>query len=174
MIRKRVGRHLEGGRVPEDEREARQAQELLREVFSRWASGVTVVAVRDDGRVHALTVSAFLPLSVSPPMVAVSLGGNASALPFLEPGVTFGISVLSAKERGIASRYADSLPVGPDPFGADDPPVVRDCLASLACEVEEVRPAGDHHLVTARVLEARAGAADDALLYYRRDYHVAG
>jgi flavin reductase (DIM6/NTAB) family NADH-FMN oxidoreductase RutF len=174
MTRKRIGRHLEGGRVPEGEREARQAQEALREVFSRWATGVTLLAVRDEGRVHALTVSAFLPLSVAPPLVAVSLGHNASALPFLDPGVTFGISMLAADQRGLASRYADTLPVGPDPFDPGDPPLVRGCLSSLVCQVEEVRPVGDHHLVTARVVEARAGDSDTALVFFRRVYHSAG
>jgi flavin reductase (DIM6/NTAB) family NADH-FMN oxidoreductase RutF len=174
MAPKRIGRHLEGGSVPEDERERQQRGAALREALSHWASGVTIVAVRDEGKVHALTVSAFLPLSVEPPLVLISLGHNASALPFLEPGTSFAISLLAAGQRGLASRYADVFPVGPDPFAAHGPPIVRDAVASLACTVVEVRPAGDHHLVTGRVDDARAGQDQPVLVYHRRAYGSVG
>jgi flavin reductase (DIM6/NTAB) family NADH-FMN oxidoreductase RutF len=174
MTRKRVGRHLEGGRVPDDEREERRRGEALREVFSRWATGVTIVAVRDQGKVHGLTVSAFMPVSLDPPLVLVGLGPNASALPFLAPGVSFTVSILGGDQRGLASRFADSFPVGASPFPAEGPPVVRDAIATMTCVVEEVRVAGDHHLVTGRVVEARVAGDGPALGYFRRVYHSIG
>lgn len=170
MTRKRIGRHLEGGTVPDAERERRERGDALREAFAHWATGVTIVAVRDEGKVHALTVSAFMPVSVDPPLVMVSLGGNASVLPFLDAGTRLAISVLGAGQRGLASRFADVFPVGPSPFTAEGPPVVADALTTLACTVEEIRQAGDHHLVTARVDEARTGPGAQALVYYRRQY----
>jgi flavin reductase (NADH) len=170
MTRKRIGRHLEGGTVPDDERERRQRDDALREALSHWATGVTIVAVRDEGKVHALTVSAFMPVSVDPPLVMVSLGGNASALPFVETGTRLAISLLAAGQRGLASRFADVLPVGPSPFVAEGPPVVAGALATLVCTVEEIRQAGDHHLVTGRVDEARTGPGTPPLVYYRRQY----
>jgi flavin reductase (DIM6/NTAB) family NADH-FMN oxidoreductase RutF len=135
---------------------------------------VTIVAVREAERIHALTVSAFVPLSLDPPLVLVSLGGNASALPYLEPGRPFAISVLGPDQRGLASRYADPFPVGPSPFPPSGPPVVAGALATFACVVDEVRPAGDHHVVTGRVEEVQAGSSGPALVYYRRGYHSAG
>jgi flavin reductase (NADH) len=172
MAPRRIGRHLEGGTVPDDERGRRQRQDALREAFSRWASGVAIVAVRDEGQVHALTVSAFIPLSVDPPLVLVSLGGNASALPYLDPGTPFAISLLAAEQRGLASRFADVFPVGPSPFPADGPPIVDGCIAALACTVEEIRPVGDHHLVTGRVDEPMVGGDAGALAYFRREYQA--
>jgi flavin reductase (DIM6/NTAB) family NADH-FMN oxidoreductase RutF len=174
MTPKRIGRHLEGGRVPDDERARRRSQDQLREAFSVWASGVTIVAVRDEGRVHALTVSAFMPLSLEPPLVVLSLGSNASALPYLAAGTPFAVNVLAAGQRGLASRFADVLPVGPSPFPADGPPIMKTALAALSCVVDEIRRAGDHHLVTGRVVEAYTGVDGPALGYYRREYHQIG
>lgn len=171
MTPRRIGRHLEGGMVPDDERARRQRQDKLREAFSRWASGVSIVAVRDQDRVHALTVSAFMPLSMEPPLVLVSLGANASALPYLDPGTPFAISLLAADQRGLASRFADVFPAGASPFPAEGPPVIDGCIAALACTVDEMRPVGDHYLVTGRVDEARAGGDGGALVYFRRQYH---
>jgi flavin reductase (NADH) len=174
MTPKRIGRHLEGGSVPDDERTRRLGQDRLREALSRWASGVTIVAVRDGARVHALTVSAFMPLSVEPPLVVVGLGPNASALPYLDPGTPFAISFLAAGQRGLASRYADVFPVGPAPFPAEGPPITEGSVAGLACTVEEIRPEGDHHLVIGRVEEAHVGVDGEALGYYRREYREIG
>jgi len=179
MTPKRIGRHLEGGSIPDDERASRKAGESLREVFSMWVSGVTIVAMREASKVHALTVSAFMPLSVDPPLVLVSLGPNASVLPFLDPGTEFAVSVLDSSQGRLASRFADVFPVGPSPFVENGPPVVNGCLAALVCTVDEVRPAGDHYLVVGRVAEARVGAdgsgvGGQALAYFRRAYHPVG
>lgn len=188
MTGRRIGRHVAGGSEPADEREARERRDRLRDAFSSWASGVTLVAVRDGGRVHALTVSAFLPLSMDPPLVAVSLGPNASARPYLSPGAALGISVLRSSQRGLASRYADTFPVGPSPFGEADPPRVEGALATFACTVDRLVPGGDHELVIARVdaVSAPAGGGgnggggegdageDAALAYFQRAYHAIG
>ena len=171
MTRRRVGRHVGGGDEPEDEREARERRETLTEGFSRWASGVTIVAVREGSRVHALTVSAFLPVSVDPPLVLVSLGGNAAARPYLEVDTPFAISILGADQRGLASRYADTFPVGPSPFPTDGPPVVAGALAVFDCEVEQVIEGGDHALVLARVIDTKSDGDADPLIYFRRAYH---
>jgi flavin reductase (NADH) len=174
MTPKRIGRHLEGGKVPEDERASRQRGEELREALARWATGVTVVAVREPDGVHALTVSAFMPVSIEPPLAVVSLGRNASVLPYLDRDGTFAISLLGADQKGLASRFADVFPVGPSPFPTAGPAIVDGCVAALVCRVEEVRAVGDHHLVTGRVVEAQRGRDGPALVYYRREYHPLG
>lgn len=170
MTRRRVGRHVSGGEEPEEEREARERREELTEALSRWASGVSIVAVREGSRVHALTVSAFMPVSVDPPLVLVSLGANAAARPYLEVDTPFAISILASDQRGLASRFADSFPVGPTPFPVDGPPIVEGSLAALDCEVDEIIEGGDHALVVARIVDATAGGEGDPLVYFRRDY----
>lgn len=171
MARKRVGRHLSGGDEPEEERERRERGESLREAWAHWVSGVSIVAVRDGETVHAVTVSAFLPLSAEPPLVAISLGAGASVLPFLDPETRFTVSILTADQKRLASRYADTFPVGPSPFQASGDPVVEGCLAWVTSRVEEQLQRGDHTLVIGRVVEAVTGGPDSALAYYRRDYH---
>lgn len=179
MAAERVGRHVSGGREPEDERVERERRDRLRDALSFWATGVTILAVREGedgegGAVHALTVSAFLPVSVDPPLVLASLGANASALPYLEEGARFVISVLAADQKGLASRYSDVFPVGPSPFADTGLPRVEGSLAALVCEVDEMMVRGDHTLVIGRVVEAATGNGDDALAYYRRAYRTIG
>lgn len=174
MTPKRIGRHIGGGPEPEDERERRERDEELKNALSRWASGVSIVAVRESGTVHALTVSAFIPVTLDPPSVLISLGPNAAVLPFLETGETFAISFLSEGQKGLASRFADTFPVGPSPFAADGPPVVEGCLAAMECQVSEMLRRGDHTLVIGEVQAAWTGPEEPALTYFRRDYHSVG
>lgn len=173
MTPRRIGRHIGGGpgSGPAGVGEEGTA-DALREALAGWPAGVTVVAVRAEGRVHALTVSAFMSVSLSPPTVLVSLGPNASAAPYLDPGTELVISLLAGDQKGIASRFADTFPVGPSPFPPEGLPVVADALASLVCEVEDVLVRGDHTLVFAGVREVRRGRSAPALVWRNRDYRV--
>lgn len=171
MTRQRIGRHLEGG--PEQETPApERLADALKEALAGWPAGVTIVAVRAEGRVHALTVSAFLAVALDPPTILVSLGPNAAAAPYLDPGVQFGVSLLAGDQKGIASRFADTYPVGPTPFEPEGPPLVRDALAGLVCDVEEVLVRADHRIVIAAVREVRPGRDGPALAWRYREYRV--
>lgn len=141
----------------------------FRDALSRWASGVTIVAVRDGERAVGTTVSAFTALSLEPGLVLIALGNNATVLPYLRDSASFGISILAREHARLAAVFADPLPVGPDPFLPGEPPLVRDALAALSCRVRETRRGGDHVIVTAEVEDARV-AGDDPLIRYRRRY----
>jgi flavin reductase (NADH) len=143
----------------------------FRDAMARWPSGVTIVACRTDDRIVATTVSAFTSLSLHPPMVLVALSPNATVLPFLSPGTDFGVSVLAATQRRIASVFADPFPVGPSPFGQHRHPIIDDALVGFACTVTETATGGDHRLVFATVREVPVISDDLPLIRYRRAYH---
>jgi 3-hydroxy-9,10-secoandrosta-1,3,5(10)-triene-9,17-dione monooxygenase reductase component len=144
--------------------------DVFREALSFWPSGVTIVACRSGARVVATTVSAFTSLSLEPPRVLIALGPNATVLPFLSPGASFGISVLAREQARLATVYADSFPVGPDPFTGAGTPLVRDALVGLDCRVTESRGGGDHTVIIAEVLDA-AIREQAPLIRFRRRYH---
>lgn len=150
-----------------------QADAALREAFAAWASGVTLVAVRDDAGVHALTVSAFLPLSLRPPLVAVALSGDAPVLTALLDAGRFTVNVLAASQRALATRFADRFPVGPAPFEPEGDPVLEGAAAAFVCSLESHDQAGDHSLVIGRVERAVVGEETAALAYHRREYRRA-
>jgi flavin reductase (NADH) len=145
----------------------------FKDALASWASGVSIVAFRDRGRVIATTVSAFTSLALEPPLVLVALGPNATVLPFLQPGQHFGISILTAAQRRLASVFADPFPVGPDPFPPHGDPVLPDALVGLACTVQEVRTGGDHAIVIAAV-RALSRTEAQPLVRFRRRYHALG
>lgn len=149
--------------------------DAFKEALSRWATTVTIVAVRDGGQVHATTVSSFMPVSAEPPLVLISLGANAQVLPWLDPETRFTVNLLSEDQPRLASVFADSFPVGPSPFTDRGDPLIAEASTALICTVREVIQTGsDARLVLARVEDAVTPEGKDPLLYYRREYRRLG
>ena len=169
MSRRPIDAGIDAGGPDEPPPEGVSA-DAFREAMSRWAAGVTVVAVRDAGTVHATTVSSFGSVSADPPLTVISLGANAQVLPFLQEGRRFVVNVLAESQRRLASVFADSFPVGPSPFPEDGDPVIPDALARIVCSVQRVVPAASSRLVLGLVVEAHEGPEGRPLLYWRRDY----
>lgn len=149
----------------------------FRDAMARWASTVTVCAVRnaDDGRVHATTVTSFAPVSADPPQVVVSLNANAQALPFVRVGGHVGISLLGEDQRRMARVFADPFPVGPPPWPESGVPVLDGAVATLVCRVTDVHEVrGGTRLVVAEAEHVGLGDGERPLLYWRRSYGVLG
>lgn len=143
----------------------------FREVLSNWAATVGVIAVRDpdDGRIYGTTITSFTPVHADPPLVLVSLGAGAQALPFLQEDTRYVINLLAEGQSRIASVYADSYPVGPSPFPDDGPPVVEGALAALHCRVNSLVAVEEgNRLVLGWVEEADLDPDARPLLWHRR------
>lgn len=146
----------------------------FRSVLGRFASGVTILTVRDDDEVdRGMTVSSFCSLSLVPPMVLACVDHAASMHPALRTATHFGISVLAEGQEAIARRFACSQP---DPFegigfarGSSGVPLVVEALAHIECRIVDRFPGGDHTIFIGEVEEAEARQGQP-LLYYRGGY----
>jgi flavin reductase (NADH) len=171
MTARPIDPHVDPGRGGDPPLRQGVGREAFREALSHWASTVTVVAARDGDDVHATTVTSFFPVSLDPPLVAVSLGPNAQVLPWLEEGARFVVSFLDEGQRALASRYTDSYPVGPSPFPTAGDPVVEGAVGALVCTVRDVHETeGRSRLVIGRVEAVTTGTGEAPLIYYRRGY----
>lgn len=144
----------------------------LRDAFARWTSGVTLVAVRHESGVHGLTVSAFLPLSLEPPLVLVSIHGDAPLLSHMRAVGRFTVNVLEQEQRRLATRFSDRFPVERNVFAESGDPVLPGALAVFVCRVGDIIPAGDHQLVTGEVERVVLGDAGQPLLFGERNWRV--
>lgn len=151
---------------PDDDAALREA---FRDALSRWASGVAVVAVREDDEVVAMTVSAFASVSMYPPLVLVCIDEHGHILPSLLAVGRFTVNLLAEAQKRLAAEFAEKLPSANDPFTGDDP-VLHGSLSALVCTVWEAYPGGDHRIVVGRVERVVPGDDEVPLLYHRRRY----
>jgi len=179
-----AARHAEG--VSNDE---------FRAAMSRLASGVVLVTAveppldPDDPRAPAgedvgMTATAFMSVSLDPPLVLVSLREGSRMDELLEEQPLWAVSVLSEHQRQVAGRFAMKGRVSDRLLFADldhvrgrhsGAPLVSGALATLECRTEQRVTAGDHTLVIGRVLAAELPSAEGGpLVYFRSRYRQLG
>ena len=149
--------------------------DTFRSVLGRFASGVTVVTVRDAaGHDHGMTVSAFASVSLVPPLVLVCVEQTASSHDPLLGATHFAVNILAAHQEPISRRFSsadetkrfDGIGYTRGQSGAA---LLDDALAHIECRRTSEHPAGDHTIVVGEVQTAVAHAKRP-LLYYRGGY----
>ncbi|NBE54639.1 flavin reductase [Streptomyces sp. YC537] len=160
--------------------------------MSRLAAGVVLVTAREDDLGEGgpgaedvgMTATAFMSVSLDPPLVLVSLREGSRMDDLLAEQPRWGVSVLSESQRHIAGRFAMKGRISDRLLFADIPyvrgpksgaPLVGGALATLECETEQRVEAGDHTLIVARVLTASVPSAEGGpLAYFRGRYRQLG
>ncbi|WGL52020.1 flavin reductase family protein [Nocardioides sp. BP30] len=147
-------------------------QDAFRLAMGHVASPVAVVTTYASGRPVGTTVSAFMSLSMAPPMVLVSLDHRSSLLAALAVGAPLGLNILAGDQRDVARIFATP---GIDRFAAvdwaprDAAPALSGVHAWVGARVSSLVGAGDHVLVLADV-ETAAHDTREPLVYHQRAY----
>ncbi|RTH17306.1 MFS transporter, partial [Thermus scotoductus] len=81
-------------------------REAFEEARSRVAAGVTVVYARLGKEERGMTATAFMSLSLEPPLVALGIHETARILPLLEASRAFTVSVLRAGQEAASQHFA--------------------------------------------------------------------
>ncbi|MEU7568021.1 flavin reductase family protein [Streptomyces fradiae] len=160
--------------------------EEFRAAMSRLAAGVVLVTAVEpplDEDV-GMTATAFVSVSLDPPLVLVSLRNGSRMDDLLAEQPLWGVSLLAEDQRQVAARFAMRNRISDRLLFADLPhtrgeltgaALVGGALATLECRTEQRVEAGDHTLVVARVLAAAFPNAEGApLTYFRGRYRHLG
>lgn len=147
----------------------------FRALMGSFASGVTVITALDErGAPHALTATAFMSVSATPPLCVVGVDHTSRAhAPLLATG-RFAVNLLAAGQAAASQHFAskeeDKL-TGQhwSPGPATGCPVLDGVLASCECEVVHSTVQGDHTLFVGRLVAATAHEGTP-LLYFRGRY----
>ncbi|WP_436845024.1 flavin reductase family protein [Streptomyces roseoverticillatus] len=161
----------------------------FRAALARLAAGVVLVTAHDPehgprGEDVGMTATAFLSVSLEPPLVMVSVRNDSRMDDLLERQPLWAVSVLSESQRHVAGRFAmkgrisdrllfEDIPHAPGT--ATGAPVVRGALSALECRTEQRVTAGDHTLIIGRVLTATAPSTESGpLMYFKGKYRQLG
>lgn len=162
------------------------SNEEFRAAMSRLAAGVVLVTAVEpplDDDV-GMTATAFMSVSLDPPLVLVSLRNGSRMDDLLAEQPLWGVSVLAESQRHIAGRFSMKGRISDRLLFADIPytrgeltgaPLIGGALATLECRTEQRVEAGDHTLVIARVLTAAFPSPEGTpLMYFRGKYRHLG
>ena len=135
---------------------------------------VVTTTVDETGRRWGFTASSFVSLSLTPPLVTVSLDKKASTHAAFVAADQFMVNVLAHDQSDIARRFATS---GVDRFASGDTvplerglPGIPEAVARLVCRMHDVVDGGDHSMLIGQVLHCVTPVDRDALVYVDRGF----
>ena len=146
-------------------------QREFRNALGHFATGITVVTMREGDTVHGITVNAFMSVSLDHPLVAVSIDRQATAHQTLNKTNRYGVSMLGSDQEHLSNHFANRFAAEVvEPFiEVDGFPLVNGALAHLICDIEVAHEVGDHTIFIGQVKHI---AVNDKkpLLYYQGKY----
>jgi flavin reductase (DIM6/NTAB) family NADH-FMN oxidoreductase RutF len=145
----------------------------LREVMSRFATGVTVLTVGGE-QPHAMTANAFSSVSLDPPSVLCSVSHGAVMHGALASAGHFAVNILGTRQEGLARHFADkNRTLGAAQFDGLEwqggehtgAPLLAGSVAWLECTLTDSHVFGDHTIFIGTVLAVGRGSDADGLLF---------
>ncbi|HXX31863.1 MAG TPA: flavin reductase family protein [Myxococcaceae bacterium] len=163
--------------------------EAFRHLARAWAATVTVVTARRRPgaggpgvpEVDGFTATAFLTLSLRPPLVAVAVERGAGADSLLTEADHFAVNLLSEAQSEHSLAFArhwehrtdtwERFPATPDAAGV---PLLHGTAGAFSARVRDRIDAGDHLLVIGEVTAVHHGETQRTLVYQHRGYARVG
>ncbi len=141
----------------------------------RFASGVCVVTVDDEGRTAGLTVGSLVSLSLEPALVGISIGLQSQLHEPLRRSGRFSVSILAGDQAHLAQHFARSVPpiAHWEGIPSRDRDLIDGALAWLRCRVAAEHEAGDHTIFVGAVEAIELGRPGPPLVYVEGTYRPA-
>ena len=150
----------------------------LRDVLGQFATGVTVITTcGDQGQPLGLAVNSFASVSLDPAEILWSIVSKAPSRSAFEAHRAFAVNIMAAKDKDQTLRFA--TPIENKFDGVDwragwrDVPVLQSAIATLECDVKQMIPCGDHHIIvgSVRAISQREG---DPLVFFQGQFKSLG
>ena len=128
-----------------------------RDTMGLFATGVTVITMASDSEYHGMTANAVMSVSLTPPLVAVSIALDTFSNRFIRKARGFSVNILGKDDVGVALGFARPAARGSDLFGEEvvlgptGDPVVAGSIAHVGCSLRSVYEEGDHAIVVGHV-----------------------
>lgn len=142
--------------------------QALRECCGRFATGVTVVTTRTPEGDHAMTISAFMSVSLDPPLICISVKRGAKMLSRVRSSGQYAVSILAVNMRAHAMHFAGRPDTALEDIFEERAgmPVIRGAAAVIVAEVAQQVDAGDHVLLVGRVWHLEQTPSARPLLHH--------
>lgn len=149
--------------------------------LSALTTGIYVMTVRDGERRHGMSSSWVTQVSGDPPLLMAAVDQRHFTHDILARTGRFALNVLGRNSRHLEDYFFSKAAQRPDNLegiacaeSAAGLPFLRDAMLSLACEVRDQFPGGDHTLFVAAITEVVVGTADTPLTSQDLEYVYVG
>ena len=142
----------------------------LRNVLSKFATGVTVVSTIDcDGNPIGMTANSFTSVSLDPPLVLWSIGINQPSYDAFLKAKGYSVSILSKDQKDICDLFSSPIE---NKFSDIDYtltdngfPIIQKSLAWFDCLKWNNYPGGDHQILVGEIKNFYADENDPLIFW---------
>ncbi len=151
-------------------------QRGLKDVMRAFPQGVTVVTTSSPEGPKGITVSAFISVSLVPPLVLVSISKTSAVHDLFIRSKGFAVNFLSEDQKSVSERFAgkqeaaDKLEGVGFRAGATGSPLIPGARAVVECNRWRVYDGGDHSLLIGQVAIAEKLSDKAPLVYHDQQY----
>ena len=142
----------------------------LRNVLSKFATGVTVVSTIDcDGKPIGMTANSFTSVSLNPPLVLWSIGINQPSYEAFLKAKGYSVSILSKDQKDNCDLFSSPIE---NKFSDIDYtltdngfPIIQKSLAWFDCLKWKNYPGGDHQILVGEIKNFHADENDPLIFW---------
>lgn len=151
-------------------------QNGLKQAMRAYPQGVTVVTTQADDGPKGITVSSFTSVSLSPPLVLISIAKESKPHDLYRKAKGFAVNFLADDQKSVSDRFAgrtealDMFEGLKFKLGVTGSPIIDGVCAAIECKTWRVYEGGDHSLIIGEVVAAQAPSDKRPLVYYAQQY----
>ena len=145
---------------------------MLRNAFSRFATGVTIVSCDSpDGHI-GMTVNSFSSISLDPALIMWAPDKRSSRFKYFENAKYFAVHILNSDQYKLCNEFVknknafDTITHGISKEGV---PIIDNCLARFHCIKFDMHDAGDHKIIIGKV-DSALECTGNALSFYSGEF----
>lgn len=147
----------------------------FRQTMGLLATGVTLIAARDDAGTHCMTANAVTSLSLDPLLVLACIARRAKMAEILAKAAGFSINILRDEQQALSTYFAGGRTETTRPPFRFVPweggPRLEGCAAAIGCALDQIVEGGDHWIAVGRVVALHQGVAPRRpLIFYAGRY----
>jgi flavin reductase len=152
----------------------------FRAAMREWATGVSVLASDYQGLRHGMTVNSFTSVSLTPPLVLVSLEMKSRTHALVKNAGFFGVTILARRQEEISDCFAGRHTEHEDRFEnveaftlTTGAPFITGGLAFFDCRVVSSHDVATHTIFIAEVVSLQVDShqvESHPLIYHRQTY----
>jgi flavin reductase (DIM6/NTAB) family NADH-FMN oxidoreductase RutF len=158
--------------------------EDVSKVTGEFAESVSVVTVKMNGKVNAMTAAWAIPVSHRPALVVVHIAPQRHTHDLIMETKEFGLCILAEDQTDVSQHAGTVSGRKVDKFAGGvlkakqskviETPVLEGCAATMECKLEKAISMGDHTIFVGRVVAMEKNPDRRPLLLHRGVYYKLG
>lgn len=151
----------------------------FRQVMSRLAAAVTLIATDGPAGCHGMTATAVCSVSDNPPTILACINRSSTMNAKIKANGVMSVNILSARHRSLSLDFASPDLTIDERFGlarwkagVTGAPLLADASLALDCEIASHAEVETHSVFFGRLKSIHDPEELAPLLYYRRDFYT--